>query len=367
MTSRHPMRAWFRTRAGMRAGANLATIATRTQDKPATSTGQPLSLPALIQQSTLSISVVICAYTEDRWDDILAAVGSVRSQDVEPHEIIVVVDHNPALYRRLKSALPDVILRENGEARGLSGARNSGVAVAGGDVVAFLDDDAVAEPEWLKFLGGAYDDVCVIGVGGLTLPLWETERPTWFPEEFDWVIGCTYIGRDPGKVRNLIGGNASFRHEAFDIAEGFLSHIGRSATTRLPLGCEETEFCIRLSRLSPGSVFVFNARAVTWHRVPEVRSRFSYFRSRCYAEGLSKALVTQSVGVARGLVAERTYAAVTLRRALGRNMRDAVRGDPTGLLRAGAIVVGFLATANGYLVGAARGMWRRLSSVSTKP
>src|SRR5438105_3338774 len=93
------------------------------------------------RQSALSISVVICAYTEDRWDDVLAAVSSVRGQRVEPHEIIVVVDHNPALYARLKLALPEVIVVPNQQAQGLSGGKNTGVAAARGDIVAFLDDD----------------------------------------------------------------------------------------------------------------------------------------------------------------------------------------------------------------------------------
>lgn len=307
-----------------------------------------------------SISVVICAYTEDRWDDILAAVGSVRAQHIEPYEIIVVVDHNPVLYGRLKSALQDVVVVENRQARGLSGGKNTGVAVARGELVAFLDDDAVAEPDWLRFLGASYADERVIGVGGLTRPLWETERPAWFPEEFDWVVGCTFVGREPGRVRNLLGGNASFRREVFDIAGGFPSQIGRSSAVRRPLGCEETEFCIRLGRLCPGSVFVFDARAVIWHRVPVVRSRFSYFRSRCYAEGLSKALVTRSVGVAAGLSAERRYTAVTLRHGVARGLADALRGDSAALARSIAITVGLLSATIGYAVGALQGALRDL-------
>ena len=46
----------------------------------------------------LTVCVVICAYTFDRWDDILAAVASVRSQTTAAQEIVVVVDHNPDLY-----------------------------------------------------------------------------------------------------------------------------------------------------------------------------------------------------------------------------------------------------------------------------
>ena len=302
-----------------------------------------------------AMSVVICAYTEDRWDDVLAAVASVLAQHLEPFEIILVVDHNPSLYARLKSTLRDVVVMENRHARGLSGGKNTGVAVTRGEFVAFLDDDAVADPDWLRFLATAYSDENVIGVGGLTRPLWETQRPHWFPEEFDWVIGCSFVGREPGRVRNLLGGNASFRREAFEIAGGFPSGIGRSAASRRPLGGEETEFCIRLGRRCPGSVFVFDARAVIWHRVPAARSRFSYFRSRCYAEGLSKAMVTRSVGVADGLSAERSYTAVTLRRGVMRGLAAALRGDPAALARPAAITVGLLSATTGYAVGSLQG------------
>lgn len=297
-----------------------------------------------------AISVVICAYTEQRWDDVLAAVRSVQAQSLPAAEIVVVVDHNPSLYARLAGEL-DVRVVENQAAQGLSGGKNTGVAVSTGDVIAFLDDDAVAEPDWLRCMAAAYDDPDVIGVGGLTLPAWDAQRPSWFPAEFDWVLGCTYVGRIPGQVRNLLGGNASFRREAFDVAGGFPEHIGRSSGKTRPLGCEETEFCIRVHQRLPRSKFVFDAGAVIRHRVPAVRGRFAYFRSRCYAEGLSKALVTDSVGVSDGLATELSYTAVTLRRGVLSNLGRAGRGDPDGLTRAGAIVVGLGCTAAGYAVG----------------
>ena len=171
----------------------------------------------------LTISVVICVYTFDRWDDILAAVASVRSQRTAPEEIVVVVDHNPDLYGRLRTVLPDVTVVENRNQRGLSGGKNTGVEVTSSDVVAFLDDDAVAHSDWLGHFRDAYIDDRIVGVGGTTLPLWESARPRWFPEEFDWVLGCTFTGREPGPVRNLLGGNASFRREVFSVAGGFPS------------------------------------------------------------------------------------------------------------------------------------------------
>jgi glucosyl-dolichyl phosphate glucuronosyltransferase len=308
-------------------------------------------MTATTSRRTLTMCVVICAYTCDRWDDVLAAVASIQNQTTTPDEIVVVVDHNPDLYDRLRKALPDVTVVANRQQRGLSGGKNTGVAVTSSDVVTFLDDDAVAHPDWLGHLRDAYTDDCIVGVGGTTLPRWESARPRWFPEEFDWVLGCTFNGREPGPVRNLLGGNASFRREVFSVAGGFPSHIGRTSAQRRPLGCEETEFCIRVSQHRPDWTYVFEPRAVIWHRVPAARERFAYFRSRCFAEGLSKAAVTRSVGVADGLSVERRYTTRTLTRGVARGIGEALRGDRTGIERSCAISVGLLAAAAGYARG----------------
>jgi GT2 family glycosyltransferase len=300
-----------------------------------------------------SVSVVICAFADDRWDDTLAAVASARAQVPQPREVILVVDHNPSLYARFAAEL-DVTVVENAQVRGLSGGKNTGVALAQGDVVAFLDDDAVAEPGWLEALARRFAHPDVLGVGGLTLPAWATERPRWWPREFDWVVGCTHAGRNPGIVRNLHGGNAAFRRDLFDAIGGFPTHIGRSSAGSRPLGGEETELCIRAGQRFPNGKFIFTPQAVIHHRVPVTRQRFAYYRTRCYAEGLSKALVTDSVGVGDGLADERAYAALALRRGVTKGLSEGLVGDLGGVLRAGAIVAGFAWTSAGYVVGRAR-------------
>ncbi|WP_329466009.1 glycosyltransferase family 2 protein [Streptomyces sp. NBC_01431] len=305
-------------------------------------------------------SVVICVYTEDRWEDILAAVSSVRTQSLPALETLLVVDHNERLLERLRAEFTapaeKVRVLANAGPRGLSAGRNTGIAAARGEFVAFLDDDAVAERDWLRHFAAGYDDPRVMAVGGRTMPAWASgHRPAWFPEEFDWVVGCTYRGLPPGRVvvRNVLGGNASFRTSAFDAAGGFATGIGRDGDKR-PLGCEETELCIRLSRALPDAVLLIDDRAVIHHRVPAARERFGYFRTRAYAEGLSKALVARSVGTGKGLESERRYTTRVLPAGVVRGVRDAVLGRPGGAGRAGAIVTGVAVAAGGYLLGTVR-------------
>jgi len=112
-------------------------------------------------RSSIRVSVVICAYTEERYGDLMEAIDSVRRQSLAAHEIVVVCDHNDTLGERVRREAADAVVVANREQRGLSGARNSGIAAASGDVIAFLDDDAIAEPDWLEHLVPPYGDPLV--------------------------------------------------------------------------------------------------------------------------------------------------------------------------------------------------------------
>jgi glucosyl-dolichyl phosphate glucuronosyltransferase len=302
-----------------------------------------------MKQVSRDISAIICTYTEQRWDMLLAAVNSVRAQSLQPREIILVVDYNPALLARAVEQFPDVVVVENRETRGLSGARNSGVAVAQGALLAFLDDDATAEPMWLVSLVECCDDPVVLGAGTKVSPVWETRRPAWFPEEFYWVVGCTYRGlpHTTATIRNLFGGSMCLRREIFTEVGGFSDNVGRTSVR--PMGCEETELCIRARQRWPEKVFLYQPHVSVQHWVPASRVHWNYFRARCFAEGQSKALVARTVGASHGLSSEWAYTWKTLPQGIVRGLVDVVKGDVMGLARAGAIVAGLIITTAGYL------------------
>ena len=324
--------------------------------------------------SSPSVAVVICAYTEDRWDDITAAVDSVQNQSQPPDEIVLVIDYCPALLTRATREFPDVTVIENDGRKGLSGARNAGITAATADIVAFLDDDAVAAPDWVATLAAPYADPDVLGVGGRVLPNWRAGRPSWFPTEFDWVVGCSYRGMptERSPIRNFIGANMSLRRRVLVESGGFHTDLGRIGTR--PLGCEETELCIRVQREHPQGVHLYEPTAQVRHSVPRARGTWSYYRSRCFAEGLSKAVVSRLATAEHALATERSYLKSTIPRGFGRYVGHAFRGRPSAIVAAMALTVGVVITGLGYAVGHARlprtpmgpaEVLRRLSRVAT--
>lgn len=299
-------------------------------------------------------SVVVCVYIEKRLPQIRAALDSIARQTVPPAQVIVVADHNPRLCDRLAAEYPDHEVIPSTFGPGLSGARNTGVERATGDVVVFLDDDARAQPRWLETLLACYGDESVLGAGGVVLADWSPPgRPAWLPEEFLWVVGCSYRGQPEvtAEVRNPIGANMSFRRSAFDRAGLFDASVGRTFASSRPLGCEETEFSIRLRRLSPGARIIYEPRAAVHHHIDQSRATWRYFLRRCHAEGCSKARVSRLSGASAALSSERSYVTHTIIWAMRRELTGVLRrgGRKDSLLRLAALSLGTMSAAAGYL------------------
>ena len=150
----------------------------------------------------LTASVIVCAHTEERWPVLAEAIEAVLAQSPPPLEVVLVIDHNEGLLERARAEWgAPVRVLANEEGRGLSGARNTGVRHARGAIVVFLDDDAVPEPGWLLGHTAAYASPKVMGAGGTVTPRWAAPRPAWIPEEFLWVMGCSYRGLPTGRPR----------------------------------------------------------------------------------------------------------------------------------------------------------------------
>jgi GT2 family glycosyltransferase len=322
--------------------------------------GKKYTLPKHIEENRIdasdfpSISVIIAAFTMDRWDMLREAVSSVQAQTREVLETIVVIDHNPALLARVQDEIPGVTVVQNIASQGASGTRNSGVALSKGEIIAFLDDDAIAHPDWLEMLLRHFGNPQVVGVGGKIIPLWEGPRPHWFPYEFDWAIGASYLGmpEQATPVRNVWSGNMAIRRQTLDAIEGFRVGFGKLRGRSRP---EDTDLCLRAATVSPGGLWIYEPASIVDHHVPAKRATLSYFLHRCLDEGMGKAALAALNDANQSTSAERYYARHVLPQGVIRGLRDVVRGDASGCVRSFAIMAGLSCAATGFLAGRVTG------------
>ncbi|MGZ4304077.1 MAG: glycosyltransferase family 2 protein [Solirubrobacteraceae bacterium] len=298
-----------------------------------------------------SFGVVICAWSDARWELLVDAVESVRRQSRPPEQLAVVIDHNDALLARASEAFPDARVVPSRGRPGLSGARNTGFSELETDIAAFLDDDAAADGDWLEAMAREFDDPSVISVGGWVAPRWESSAHSWLAPELYWIVGCSYRGLPTAvaEIRNPIGANMAFRRAALVSLGGFREDVGRIGER--PLGDEETDLAIRARARWPDARILHVPAARVAHVVPLTRTRWSYLVSRCWAEGRSKAVLSGAVGTSHALASERTYVLRALPAGIGRGLLDALRGDRTGPGRAASIVVALTVTIAGYVFG----------------
>ncbi|MCA2216413.1 glycosyltransferase family 2 protein [Jidongwangia harbinensis] len=295
-----------------------------------------------------SVSIVIPTHTEDRWSSLVRTVACAKAQVYTPAEVVVVVDHNPALYRRARRDLAGVTVLENQYAKGVSGNRNTGAFHTHTALIAFMDDDVISEPDWLGALVAPFADPKVVGTGGGISPAWEGPAPRWMPEEFLWAVGGSYQGMptETAPIRNVWSASMVVRRETFMAVGGFRTGFGKLGGQNRP---EDTELCIRMSAAGGGH-WMYVPGAVIRHEVPASRSTFSFFLRRCYAEGRGKVQMAGLNKTTDSLGAERNYLR-SLPRAVGRNLAAASRGRGVAhALKAGSVLAGVAAAGFGGAV-----------------
>lgn len=225
------------------------------------------------------------------YEHFCEAADSVLAQTYDDIELVVIVDGTTEVYESVTDDYSDyeeVVTECNSENIGLLESRNRGAELASGDVVAFIDDDAVADREWIERLVSAYYEENAIAAGGKMTPDWVAGKPSFLPEEFFWLVGVTHRGftDSPGEVRNTFGSNISFRINAFEELNGFNADIGgREGEANLQGG--ETEICARLSS-KYGRGVQYDPNAKVAHKVFKYRIAPRWLIDRAFWQGYSK-------------------------------------------------------------------------------
>jgi glycosyltransferase involved in cell wall biosynthesis len=245
------------------------------------------------------ISVVVCTYNRaSLLDEVL---GSLTRQDFEGEYEIVVVDN------RSTDGTPDVVAKWRERAgvpvhyiletrQGLSYARNMGADRSRGEVIAYIDDDAVAGARWLANMARVFDErPDVTGIGGPVVPRWDGEPPGWLFGELLDVFAVGERGPEPFLMKGKVypfGVNCAVRRCVFEGGIAFRPDLGRIGESLL--SCEEVEFFHRIR--ADGGRLLYAPDVVVYHHVPGARMTRDYVRQRRYWDGRSIAVWDRTRG-----------------------------------------------------------------------
>ena len=301
----------------------------------------------------MRVSVVLCTHTTDRYAHLREAAESVLGQSYDDVELVLVSDGSEAVAARFEADYgdrEDTVIHCNDENVGLLASRNNGAQAASGEVVAFIDDDAVAEDDWIGELVSGYESEDAIAVGGKMTPAWVAGKPDFLPEEFYWLVGVTHRGfaEGPGEVRNTNGSNISFRREVFLDLDGFDTAIGgRKGDKNLQGG--ETELCARM-REEYGEGVWYNPDARVAHKVFDYRTDPMWLLDRAFWQGYSKRAMESLVPGSGG--EERDFLGQLLGEFAPGRVRGLVRSPSVAALLQFVMLFVFTAAVGvGYLYG----------------
>lgn len=243
---------------------------------------------------TPRVSAVIC--THNRASYLRKSIASLATQSVDPseYEIVVVDNASTDSTREVVEQFSDLPnLRYLYEpVPGLSQARNTGWKNARGEYVAYLDDDAVASPDWVAgYLRSFQTFEPVPGsVGGKCEPIWEAPKPDWLSDRmlgplsvFHWSDMPAVLSKDQW----LSGCNIAYPKRALETLGGFGADLGRTGT-RL-LGNEENY--VRRKLDARGLPSVYDPGIVVGHHVSPQRLSKDWFRRVSYGQGASDAIM----------------------------------------------------------------------------
>ncbi len=255
-----------------------------------------------MENKALLISVIVCTY--NRSSSLKGCLQSLKKQTANKsiYEVIV-VDNNSSdnteeiIKYFTKSRLTIRLVKEKNQ--GLSFARNRGWKDAKGIYVAYIDDDAIAESEWVEQIAHFLKTHPQVGVfGGPYDRFSPNPLPAWLPENY----GTLNLG-NKRKLLNtkddwLSGSNIIFKKAILEQYSGFKTNLGMKGD-KILYG-EETELLIRLKKMEEAVYYVPNIRVK--HLVAERKLSLWWLLKSDYFRNFSISLMNNDrLDLLRGL------------------------------------------------------------------
>jgi glucosyl-dolichyl phosphate glucuronosyltransferase len=242
----------------------------------------------------MELSVIICTW--NRAESLRRTLRSLQGCHLPAGRNweVVIVDNNSTdetgvVCREFLAQEPERYRYIVEKRQGKSFALNAGIQSAAGGILAFTDDDVVIDPAWLVETLRAFETQNCTGVGGKIIPLWESNKPSWFISEGPYkllpAIVSYSLGEDGCEIRApALGANLSIRKEAFTKYGMFRTDLG--PTTGSEIRGEDNELCWRLLRA--GERLWYAPKAIVFHPVEERRIDKRYFKAWYYGMGQSR-------------------------------------------------------------------------------
>ena len=237
------------------------------------------------------ISIIVSTYSTKRINDFQNLLKSIRNQSYQNIEIVISVDENKELYHKIEKLIPEIEknikIIFNPRNEGLAHSRNIGVKNADGDIIAFVDDDAILFPDWAESIVKTFDGNNIGAVAGDIIPLWENNNMSWFPRELFWMISCSYSMTPDHKceVERGFGTNMAFRKDIFYKVGMFDSEFGINGEKWT--GGEDTIMFLKVK--DNGDKVFFNPDAKVFHKIYFYRIKMLNIVKRAFNGGYSVA------------------------------------------------------------------------------
>jgi glycosyltransferase involved in cell wall biosynthesis len=231
----------------------------------------------------------------------LQSLGQLRCPHDAEYEILAIdngsTDRTPAVLEEYQAVLGTRFRRIVEPRQGLSHARNRAIEEAHGDVICFMDDDAVADGDWLAGHAAVYrTDAAVAAAGGRITLRWPQgqSRPPWLAGDLDVYLGGLDLGTQPVVMQYPCypyGCNMSVRRRVAQEIGGFCIRLGRTDADLL--SNEEKFFFLRLHQERQRVVYA--PGAVVHHVIPAERLSKRFLLRRAYAQGVSEIMLRREI------------------------------------------------------------------------
>lgn len=240
----------------------------------------------------INASIVISTISTNRYNDLIDLLDGIKVQTYDHVETIMIVDENIELYDKIKNLVcenKNIKIIFNPKNMGLSYSRNIGIENATGDVIAFIDDDAIPVPKWIEIIVGAFNNSDVGAVTGNVFPIWENEYISWFPKELHWMLSCSYI-MTPDKISEIdrgFGTNMAFKKELLEKVGKFNTKLGINGGDWI--GGEDTDMFLDIKCIGKKVLFIPDAKV--FHKICINRVNLNNIIKRAFNGGISVAVM----------------------------------------------------------------------------